>query len=155
MGRLVRAMLAYKSSGTEPEFRGNEDFIWPAIQRDIDEDAERQETLSRKRSENGKKVDGPPKADPSSEKPKNPTLFFETQKSQVKGERIEEKGERLKVEGEKEKASLWTPKRKIAFSPPTLEEITDYCEDATTALIFRCSLISTRPGAGSTVVAHP
>ena len=129
VGRLVRAMLAYKSTGTEPEFRGNERFIWPAIKREIDEDIEKQEAFSAKQSENGKKGGRPPKADSFSKKPKNPTLFSETQKSQVKGERIEEKGERLKVEGEKEKASLRTPQRKIAFSPPTLKEVTDYCQE--------------------------
>lgn len=37
VGRLVRAMIQYKLSGTDPEFRGSERFIWPAIKRDIDE----------------------------------------------------------------------------------------------------------------------
>ena len=38
VGRLVLAMMKYKSSGVEPEFSGSEKFIWPAIRRDIDED---------------------------------------------------------------------------------------------------------------------
>ena len=37
VGRLVRAMLEYQASGTEPEFRGNERFVWPAIKMVIDE----------------------------------------------------------------------------------------------------------------------
>lgn len=38
VGRLVLAMMQYKSSGVEPKFSGSEKFIWPAIKRDLDED---------------------------------------------------------------------------------------------------------------------
>lgn len=37
VGRLVRAMIRYMSSGEEPSFSGNERFVWPAIRRDIDD----------------------------------------------------------------------------------------------------------------------
>lgn len=40
VGRLVLAMMKYKSSGTEPELIGNERYVWPAIKRDLDKDAE-------------------------------------------------------------------------------------------------------------------
>lgn len=40
VGRLVLAMMKYKSSGTEPELNGNERYVWPAIKRDLDKDAE-------------------------------------------------------------------------------------------------------------------
>lgn len=40
VGRLVLAMMKYKSQGVEPEFSGSEKFIWPAIRRDIDLDRE-------------------------------------------------------------------------------------------------------------------
>ena len=43
VGRLALAMLAYKARGTQPSFSGNERFIWPAIQRDIDLQTEAQE----------------------------------------------------------------------------------------------------------------
>lgn len=33
VGRLVLAMMKYKSSGTEPELNGNERYVWPAIKR--------------------------------------------------------------------------------------------------------------------------
>lgn len=36
VGRLVKAMLRYRSSGETPDFTGNERYIWPAIQRDLD-----------------------------------------------------------------------------------------------------------------------
>lgn len=38
VGRLVLAMMEYKSTGATPEFNGSEKFIWPAIKRDLDED---------------------------------------------------------------------------------------------------------------------
>lgn len=40
VGRLVLAMMKYKSQGVEPEFSKSEKFIWPAIRRDIDLDRE-------------------------------------------------------------------------------------------------------------------
>ena len=40
VGRLVLAMMKYKSSGTEPELNGNERYVWPAIKRDLIKDAE-------------------------------------------------------------------------------------------------------------------
>lgn len=40
VGRLVLAMMKYKSSGTEPERNGNERYVCPAIKRDLIKDAE-------------------------------------------------------------------------------------------------------------------
>lgn len=40
VGRLVLAMMKYKSSGTKPELNGNERYVWPAVKRDLDKDAE-------------------------------------------------------------------------------------------------------------------
>lgn len=40
VGRLVLAMMKYKSSGTEPELNGNERYVWPAIKRDLIKGAE-------------------------------------------------------------------------------------------------------------------
>lgn len=70
VGRLVRAMMRYKSSGEEPRFSGNERYVWPAIKRDIDEASAAQETLTEKNRENGKKGGRPKK-----ENPENPTGF--------------------------------------------------------------------------------
>lgn len=40
VGRLVLAMMKYKSSGMEPKLNGNERYVWPAIKRDLIKDAE-------------------------------------------------------------------------------------------------------------------
>ncbi len=62
VGDLVLAMLEYCSSGTAPAFSGNERFIWPAIQRDIDEAISARERASGKNAENGKMGGRPKKA---------------------------------------------------------------------------------------------
>lgn len=53
VGRLVLAMIEYKSSGVEPEFSGSERFIWPAIRRDINEAAAAQKRAAETARENG------------------------------------------------------------------------------------------------------
>ncbi len=42
VGRLIRAMMEYESSGATPELKGNERYIWPAIRRDMDASAAKQ-----------------------------------------------------------------------------------------------------------------
>lgn len=44
-GRLFRAMMAYAFDGVEPEFTGNERFIWPVLRRHIQQCNTRAETL--------------------------------------------------------------------------------------------------------------
>lgn len=39
-GRILFAMLDYAASGKEPEFSGNERFIWPSLRAQIDRDKE-------------------------------------------------------------------------------------------------------------------
>lgn len=55
VGRLVRAMLQYKSTGTEPKFSGNERFIWPSIRRDLDESNDAYARVSEARRAAGQK----------------------------------------------------------------------------------------------------
>ena len=76
IGAIVRAMLAYRKSGEQPQFEGPERFIWPAIQRDIDESIKAQEAAANACRENGKKGGRPPKA----------SGFSETKKSQGQGQ---------------------------------------------------------------------
>lgn len=67
-GRLFTAMLEYAATGTEPEFSGNERFIWPTAKLHID----REVASCEKQSANGKKGGRPPK---------NPTKPNETQRN--------------------------------------------------------------------------
>lgn len=68
VGRLFKAMLEYAESGTEPDFRGNERFIWPAAKQNID----RTTAFNEKQRENGS----------HGGRPKNPTKPNETQNNQ-------------------------------------------------------------------------
>lgn len=102
VGRLVLGMLQYKSTGTAPEFSGNERFVWPAIRRDIDEAIRKHDEFLEKQAENGKKGGRPPKAQAFSEKP------TETQKTQAfseKPKKAKDKGHRTK-EKEMDKDSV-------------------------------------------------
>ena len=102
VGRLVLGMLQYKSTGTAPEFSGNERFVWPAIRRDIDEAIRKHDEFLEKQAENGKKVGRPPKTQAFSEKP------TETQKTQAfseKPKKAKDKGHRTK-EKEMDKDSV-------------------------------------------------
>lgn len=89
IGAIVRAMLAYRKNGEQPQFEGPERFIWPAIQRDIDESIKAQEAAANACRENGKKGGRPPKASGFSEtkgNQKNQSGFSETKKSQGQGQ---------------------------------------------------------------------
>ena len=79
VGRLVLAMLKYKSTGTAPELKGNERFVWPAVQRDIDAAIEAQNALSSTRSSAGKQG-GRPKSICFSEKANESKCFLEKAK---------------------------------------------------------------------------
>ena len=39
-GRLFTAMLKYAGQGIEPDFRGNERFVWPIAKQNIDRTVE-------------------------------------------------------------------------------------------------------------------
>ena len=60
-GMILTAMLSYGNTGEIPELNGNERYIWPTIQAQIDRDsATYQDKCSRNR-ENGSKGGRPPK----------------------------------------------------------------------------------------------
>ena len=113
IGAIVRAMLAYRKNGEQPKFEGPERFIWPAIQRDIDESIKAQEAASNVYRENGKKGGRPPKTSgfwETKENQKNQSGFLETKKSQGQGQ-----GQGQGV--------ISRAKR---FTPPTLAEVQSY-----------------------------
>lgn len=89
VGRLVLGMLQYKSTGAEPEFSGNERFVWPAIRRDINGTIQSLKEFSEKQSENGKKG-GRPKKNGCEGKP------TETQKTQAFSEKAKKAKEKEK-----------------------------------------------------------
>jgi len=81
IGNLVLAMLAYKDTGEEPVFQGNERFIWPAIRRDMNEAREAQEAAAERSRENGRHGGRPRKTISIVANDENPAGFSETQKT--------------------------------------------------------------------------
>ena len=108
VGRLVLGMMKYKSTGVEPEFSGNERFVWPAIRRDIDEAKAAQERFEEKQRDNGKKGGRPPKTQAFSEKP------TETQKTQA----FSEKPKKAKDKGQGTKDNIIPPVSPNGDTPP-------------------------------------
>lgn len=54
-GRLFTAMLKYAGQGIEPDFRGNERFVWPIAKQNIDRTVEEDNQKTQVRREAGKK----------------------------------------------------------------------------------------------------
>lgn len=95
VGRLVLAMMKYKSSGAEPEFSGSEKFIWPAIRRDLDEDA----AYTEKKATAGK-AGGAPEANRNAGKNKQKQAKTSTPEQKQTGLRTKDVG--LRTEDKKE-----------------------------------------------------
>lgn len=83
-GRLVRALLEYRRSGTAVELSGNERFIFPTHRAQIDRDMKSYAKRCETNAENGKRGGRPRKANETEAIPKNPLGFSETEKSQDK-----------------------------------------------------------------------
>lgn len=62
-GRLTTAMLDYAATGTVPEFTGNERFVWPLLQGQIDRDRKKYYERCERNRRNGEKG-GRPKKEP-------------------------------------------------------------------------------------------
>ena len=90
VGRLVLGMLKYKSTGTAPEFSGNERFVWPAIRRDIDAAIEAQQALSVSRSNAGKQG-GRKKSISNQEKANESKCFSEQAKKAMDKDKVKDK----------------------------------------------------------------
>lgn len=64
----MTAMLTYSTTGEIPEFEGNERYIWPTIQAQIDRDADAYQEKCAKNRANGAKGSRPPKNQTDSKK---------------------------------------------------------------------------------------
>lgn len=139
IGRIFRAMLDYAKSGAEPDFCGNERFLWPAAKQIIDHAA----GVSEKRKESGaiggkQKVANDSKSKQTvandSKIKQNIANGFANESEREK-ERSKEK-EKEKANTSKETLTNVSAKKgpnksgtaKRGFVPPTLEEIAEYCK---------------------------
>lgn len=108
-GRLIDAMVLYATTGEDvsADLSGNEQYLFPMFQAQIDRDRQALEDYSKKQSANGSKG-GRPRKNPvvfeeTQQNPKNPPVFSETQKSHNKEKDYEDippispKGDRFAV----------------------------------------------------------
>lgn len=115
VGRLVLAMMKYKSQGVEPEFSGSEKFIWPAIRRDIALDRE----FTEKKQSSGKSGGKQTQASTSTLK-----------QSQAKSSRnIGIQEYRNKEQGTIATTAAARAQGSSRFTPPTPDEVTAYCQE--------------------------
>lgn len=108
-GRLLKACLHYSMTGEVPELRGNERFLFPSWQSQIDRDKEKYAAKCRKNSENVSKRWDTKRTDVSAR------IRRDTDDAKDKEEDKKEKG----PAGPKRKASV----------PPSVEEVSSYCQE--------------------------
>lgn len=110
VGRLFKSMLSYAESGTAPDLRGNERFVWNTAKQIIDREA----AYCEKQAENGRKGG----------RPKNPAKPSESQINPAKpSESLKDKDKEYK-----ETLPIGSAKKAApAFHPPTVEEVKAYC----------------------------
>ena len=153
-GRLFMAMLRYLNLGEEPEFTGNERFIWPTLAAQLERDQEAYRERCERNRRNGMKGGRPKKEEALSqeetdglsedeeitdgfcegeeitqgfsEKPKKPNK--KEKKNDNKNDNKNEKEK--KKENEKDNESTEPadkPPTRARFVPPKEEEVRDYC----------------------------
>ncbi len=112
-GRIMTGMLSYAATGEEPSFSGNERFIWPTIQAQIDRDQKAYEDRCSQNRRNGAKGG----------RPRNQTVSPETEG--ISGEPKKPKKKEKEKESEKERE-----KNRRCFTPPTVSQVRAYCREA-------------------------
>lgn len=120
-GRIMTAMLTYCSTGEAPEFEGNERYIWPTIQAQIDRDIAAYNEKCAKNRVNGAKGGRPPKnqtdmekTERFSEKPKKANTKTNTNRNR--------NTKSNDIEADK-------PPIRHHFTPPTVDEVRAYCAE--------------------------
>ena len=120
VGRLVRGMISYRATREQPVFGGNERFVWPAIQREIDEQIAALEAISTARSQAGKSG-GRPKKDDSDDKPELDLVPHKKQKKQMIFD--ESKKSEGQGQGQGQGQGNSASQADLAALPPELREI--------------------------------
>lgn len=109
LGRLFRALLMYSETGERQELAGRESIAFDFIADDIDRAKEAYEEKCRKNRENGLRANG---TDRNRSVPNAP------QSKEEEKDKNKDKDKPLKGGNMREK-----------FSPPSLQEVTDYCRE--------------------------
>lgn len=120
-GRLFTAMLQYAAKGTVIEFKGNERYVWPIAKQNLDQAAQKVETLRR----NGARGGRPSKAEETNE---NQTEPNESKENQTKANESLNVNVNVK-DNDKDKDKDKESTKRTRFSPPTVDEVSEYCKE--------------------------
>ncbi len=115
----MTAMLNYASTGEEPQFEGNERFIWPTIKAQMDRDSAAYQEKCETNARNGK-LGG---------RPKKQTVIPETERFLEKPKKAKEKKKEKGKEKEIESTQGGRTQSFAGFIPPTEEQIRLFCTD--------------------------
>ena len=113
----MTAMLNYASTGEEPQFEGNERFIWPTIKAQMDRDSAAYHEKCATNAKNGK-LGG---------RPRKQTVCAETERFSEKPKKAKEKENAKKNEKEIESTQRGCTQSSTGFIPPTEEQIRLFC----------------------------
>ena len=139
-GSLLTAMLTYARTGEVPEFTGNERFIWPTLQAQLDRDIQaywdRYERNRRNGSKGGRKKKNPEVSEKTGGFSEEPTLSNKNKNENENKNQNKSKSENEnKIENQKESESQNNkPAAAIAagfgplFLPPTVDEVRSFCK---------------------------
>ena len=118
-GRIMTAMLVYFTTGEIPEFEGNERYIWPTIQAQIDRDVSAYQEKCAKNRANGAKGGRPPR---------NPTVIPETERLFEKPKKANTNTNTNTKTNERDINANISPSPSH-FSPPSVDEVRAYCNE--------------------------
>ena len=119
-GRLLTALLEYGRTGEAPQLSGNERFLFPMIKAQMDRDAAMYESerqyISDTRSAAGKKGAQAKQANASKSK-------------QTLANQAKEKDKDKDKDEDKDESIMRSAPTRARFVPPSLEEVTAYCQE--------------------------
>ena len=119
-GRIMTAMMNYAATGEQPHFDGNERYIWPTIQEQIDRDSSAYRGKCGKNKENGK-LGG---------RPKKQMVSTETERFSEKPKKAKEKEKEKEKEKDKDTyIEADKPPTRTRFCPPSVDDVKAYCTE--------------------------
>ena len=120
-GRIMTAMLTYSTTGEIPAFEGNERYIWPTIQAQIDRDASAYQDKCAKNRANGATGGRPPK---------NQTVNSETERFLEKPKKANTNTKTNTNRNTKSNdMEADKPPTRNRFIPQTVDEVRAYCTE--------------------------
>lgn len=130
-GRLFRACLIYSKTGEAPNLCGNERFVWPGIKSQIDRDKEKYLSRCKKQSENIRKRWDSREYDGKNGIPadtKNTMVYDGINGIPLDTNDTKDTKEKENAKAKEKAIKEKTPtESKRKFSPPSLEEVREYC----------------------------